>query len=123
MESVVCAVAEKDREALVGALVEIVTELVMDRREVLGGLTSMHILMRRSSTLSMSQALAWQTTSRSRGLTNSDRSQNVFGSGSKPSDVKNRSAMRTISSASTFLALSRSVSENVRLSFRGATRS
>ena len=39
---------------------------------------SMHILMRRSSTLSTSQALAWQTTSRSRGLVNSDRSQNVW---------------------------------------------
>ena len=52
---------------------------------------SMHILMRRSSSLSMSHALAWQTTSRSRGFTNSERSQNVFGSGSNPSEVKKRS--------------------------------
>ena len=53
-------------------------------------LTSMHILMRRSSS-STSQALAWQTTSRSCGFTNSERSQNVAGSGSKPSEVKKRS--------------------------------
>ena len=33
-------------------------------------LMSMHILMRKSSTKSRSQALAWQTTSRSFGLTN-----------------------------------------------------
>jgi hypothetical protein len=71
----------------------------------------MHILMRRSSTVSMSHALAWQTTSRSLGLTNSDRSQNVFGSGARPSEVKKRSAIRTISMGSTFFASSRSVSE------------
>src|SRR5918999_555761 len=42
--------------------------------------TSMHIFSRRSSSLLMSHALAWQTTSRSRGFTKRDRSQNVFGS-------------------------------------------
>ena len=67
--------------------------------------TSMHILMRRSSTKSTFHALAWHTTSRSRGLTNSDRSQNVFGSGSNPSEVKKRSPMRTISSGSSRLRL------------------
>ena len=41
----------------------------------------MHILMRRSSSRSTSQALAWHTTSRSRGRTNRERSQNVVGSG------------------------------------------
>ena len=48
---------------------------------------SMHILMRMSSAESMSHALAWQTTSRSFGRTKSERSQNVFGSGAKPSEV------------------------------------
>jgi hypothetical protein len=60
----------------------------------------MHILMRRSSSSSMFQALAWQTTSRSRGWVNMDRSQNVAGSGSRPSDEKKRSAARVISRAS-----------------------
>jgi len=41
--------------------------LMVNGGEVLG-VISMHILMRRSSALSTSQALAWQTTSRSRGL-------------------------------------------------------
>jgi hypothetical protein len=66
-------------------------------------LTSMHILIRRSSTLSTSHALAWQTTSRSRGLVNIDRSQNVGGSGSRPSEVKNASPVFTIFTASHFL--------------------
>ena len=35
----------------------------------------------------MYQALAWHTTSRSRGRENKDRSQNVGGSESKPSEV------------------------------------
>ena len=48
----------------------------------------MHILTRRSCCVSMSQALAWQTTSRSAGFLNSDRSQKVGGSGAKPSDLK-----------------------------------
>ena len=42
---------------------------------------SMHILMRRSWSWSTSQALAWQTTSRSCGLVKSERSQNVGGIG------------------------------------------
>ena len=49
---------------------------------------SMHIFSRTSFTASTSQALAWHTTSRSRGFRNSERSQNVSGSGAKPSDVK-----------------------------------
>ena len=61
--------------------------------------------------LSTYHALAWQTTSRSRGFTKSDRSQNVFGSGSNPSDVKKRSPMRTISSGVTFRALRMSSSD------------
>ena len=36
----------------------------------------------------MSQAEAWQTTSRSRGLVIIERSQNVSGSGAKPSELK-----------------------------------
>ena len=60
----------------------------------------MHILMRRSSTWSMSQALAWQTTSRSCGFVNSERSQNVSGSGAKPSEVKKPSPLFTIFFAS-----------------------
>ena len=63
----------------------------------------MHILMRRSSFQVTSQALAWQTTSRSRGLVNIDRSQNVAGSGSSPSEVKNASPVFTIFTASHFL--------------------
>ena len=54
-------------------------------------LTPMHILMRTSDSKSRFQALAWQTTSRSAGLTNSERSQNVAGSGSKPRELKKRS--------------------------------
>ncbi len=50
----------------------------------------------------MSQALAWQTTSRSFGFVNIERSQNVFGSGSKPSEEKNPSPYRTICSGSVF---------------------
>jgi hypothetical protein len=47
----------------------------------------MHILMRTSSLSSMSQALAWQTTSRSRGRVNMERSQKVCGSAGKPIEV------------------------------------
>src|SRR3546814_8429741 len=57
----------------------------------------MHILILRSSTLSMSQADAWHTTSRSAGFTNRLRSQNVAGNCSKPSEEKNCSPARTIS--------------------------
>jgi len=63
-------------------------------------LTSMHILMRRSSGCSTVQALAWQTTSRSRGLTNIERVQKVSGSGAMPSEVKKRSPVSTIFFAS-----------------------
>src|SRR5437899_2438975 len=45
---------------------------------------SIHILIRRSFTLSTSHALAWQTTSRSRGFTNNDLSQNVGGRAANP---------------------------------------
>ena len=44
----------------------------------------------------MSQALAWQTTSRSFGLVNIERSQKVLGSGSNPSEVKKPSPYLTI---------------------------
>ena len=56
----------------------------------------MHILSRTSSRLSMSQAEAWQTTSRSAGFTNIERFQKVSGSGAKPSEVKNPSPAFTI---------------------------
>ena len=72
----------------------------------------MHILMRRSSDQVTSQALAWQTTSRSRGFVSIERSQNVFGSGSRPSEVKKPSARCTIFTASylwRFSAAARSV--------------
>ncbi len=69
-------------------------------------LISMHILMRRSSTLSTSHALAWQTTSRSRGRTNSERFQKVSGSGAKPSEVKKPSPYFTMPMASVFFASS-----------------
>ncbi len=59
----------------------------------------------------MSHALAWQMTSRSRGLTKSDRSQNVCGSGAKPSDVKKRSAVCAMSTAVSLCAVSSPVSE------------
>ena len=71
--------------------------------------TWMHIFSRRSSKLSMSHALAWQTTSRSFGFTNSERSQNVFGSGAKPSDSKKPWPYFTMPMASTFFAFSSSV--------------
>ncbi len=48
--------------------------------------TLVHILMRTSSLVSMSQAEAWQTTSRSRGLVIWLRVQKVSGSGLKPSE-------------------------------------
>jgi len=63
-----------------------VPQLVMNGNEVLVADLDAH-LMRRSSLKSGSQALAWQTTSRSLGLVKSDRSQKVGGSGSKPRDL------------------------------------
>src|SRR5208282_3646001 len=71
--------------------------------------TWMHIFTRRSSKESISQALAWQTTSRSAGLVKSDRSQKVCGSGAKPIEVKKPSPYFTIPFASRFFFLSSSV--------------
>ena len=64
MKTVVGAAAEQERLFLVRALVEVMSLLVVERDEVLA-VDSMHTFTRRSSALSMSQALAWQTTSRS----------------------------------------------------------
>ena len=83
----------------------------------------MHILMRTSLSPSMSHALAWQTTSRSRGFRKSDRSQNVFGRGANPRDVKNRSPILTISSGSILCAFRLSVSEKIGFSPWGDTMS
>src|ERR1700674_2815177 len=69
----------------------------------------MHIFTRRSSLLSISHALAWQTTSRSAGLVNSDRSQKVGGSGAKPIEVKKPSPYFTMPFGSRFFFLSSSV--------------
>src|SRR4030095_7528655 len=69
----------------------------------------MHILLRKSSLLSTSHALAWQTTSRSAGFVKSDRSQKVGGSFSKPIDIKKPSPYFTMPLASRFFFLSRSV--------------
>ena len=52
----------------------------------------MHILIRTSSLASMLQALAWQTTSRSRGFTSSERCQKLSGSVGMPSETKKSSA-------------------------------
>jgi hypothetical protein len=71
--------------------------------------------------LSIDHALAWHTTSRSAGWTKSERSQNVCGSVRKPSDVKKRSPIRTISRASTFFARSRAVRSMVPAACGGAT--
>src|SRR5271156_952700 len=62
----------------------------------------MHILTRKSSLLSTSQALEWHTTSRSAGLLNSERSQNVAGSGANPREMKNPSPYGAIPLASLF---------------------
>ncbi len=43
VESVVGAVPEDHRQAVIGALIEVVAELVMDRREVLGRLVDAHL--------------------------------------------------------------------------------
>ena len=59
--------------------------------QVTGGLSAavgvVQVLMRTSVFASMLCALAWQTTSRSRGRTSIERSQKVSGSGAKPSEV------------------------------------
>jgi hypothetical protein len=96
VEAVMGAVLVEVRLILVGALVEIVTEFVVDREEVFLELTSVHILMRTSSLLSRSQADAWQTTSLPSGRVIIERSQKVSGSGSSPSDVKKPSPVSTI---------------------------
>ena len=88
VEAVVGAVLEQERLVLVGALVEVVAQLVMDGDEILAADLDAHLQAQIVLELSMSQALAWHTTSRSRGLTNSERSQKVLGSGAKPSDLK-----------------------------------
>ena len=56
----------------------------------------MHIFRRTSSTVSMSQALAWQTTSRSRGFWKSDRTQKERGRLGKPIEVKKPTPSWTI---------------------------
>ena len=89
VEAVVRAVLEKKRLVFVRELVIVVPQLVMLTKS--SPVTSVHILIRTSSLLSISHALAWQTTSRSRGFTTSERVQNVFGSWGRPSDVKKRS--------------------------------
>ena len=81
----------------------------------------MHIFRRTSLKLSMSHALAWQTTSRSRGFTNSERSQNVLGSGAKPIEVKKPSPYFTMPMGSTFFAFSRSVTSYGCFCCGGAT--
>jgi len=66
----------------------------------------MHILIRRSSLLSMSHALAWQTTLAIGRLVKSDRSQNVGGSlFESPSEVKKPSPYFTMPLASRFFFL------------------
>ena len=68
VESVVGAVAEQVRLLVVGALVEVVARARGGWSGNPRAVISMHIFRRRSLTVSMSQALAWHTTSRSRGL-------------------------------------------------------
>src|SRR5678815_66877 len=75
----------------------------------------MHILIRRSSLLSTSHALAWQTTSRSAGFVNKERSQKVGGSFSNPIDMKKPSPYFTIPLASRFFFFSRSVRSKLLL--------
>src|SRR3546814_5001501 len=55
-----------------------------------------HILIRRSSLLSRSQAEAWHTTSRSRGRVTCERVQKLSGKGAKPSEEKKPSPAFTI---------------------------
>ena len=71
---------------LISALIKIVPEFVMDGNEIRVTNLNAH-LDAEIVLLSMSHALAWQTTSRSAGLVNSERSQKVFGNGAKPSEV------------------------------------
>src|SRR3546814_14685639 len=74
--------------------------------------TLVHILIRRSSLLSRSQAEAWHTTSRSRGRVICERCQNVSGSGANPSEEKKPSPVFTIFSGSYLFVTSRSVTRS-----------
>ncbi len=69
----------------------------------------------------MSHALAWQTTSRSRGLVSIERVQNVLGSESKPSEVKKPSPKRNIAGTSVPFAFSSCVTSTVGAAFAGDT--
>src|SRR6266851_9458604 len=82
----------------------------------------MHILTRRSLLKLGSQALAWQTTSRSKGLVNIERSQKVWGSGSNPSEVKKASPILTIFFESYFCRLISEVTSRVDSPLKGSTR-
>ncbi len=84
VEAVVGAVAEEEGLITIGHLVVVVAQLVMDgdkivRRGLEAGLDA-HVRAR----CRCPQALAWQTTSRSRGWESMERFQKVSGSGSKP---------------------------------------
>ena len=83
--------------------------------------SSMHILRRRSPRLVMSQALAWQTTSRSRGRTNIERCQKVSGSGSRPNEVKKFSPYFTSACGVVFLRTSAAATSRLRALPAGAT--
>ena len=76
MEAVICPFLEENRKVVICALVEVVPQFVVVVMKSSSRI-SMHIFSRRSSLKSRFQALAWHTTSRSRGLTNSERSQKV----------------------------------------------
>ena len=92
VEAVVGAALKEDRQLVVRVEVVVVTELVVDRDQVFLVRLDAHLdaqVVRRTCT---SHALAWQTTSLPVGLVNIERSQNVSGSGSRPSDVKKRLA-------------------------------
>src|SRR5271170_4928672 len=82
-----------------------------------------HTFTRRSSDQVTSEALAWQTTSRSRGRVNCDRSQKLAGKGSKPSEVKKLSPNLTIDFASIFFAARVFETSSEASSLYGSTRS
>ena len=112
VEPVVGAVAQERWQCVVGAVVKIVPEFVVNGFEVLLGdlqCTSSAARRRRGPCLSRSLG---RRPRESRGLTNRDRSQNVFGSGSNPSEVKNRSPIRTMPSGSILRAFKLAVREN-----------
>ena len=81
---------KSERLLVVGALVEVVPELVMDRREVLGRLLDAHLDAQVVLVVDVPGARVADDVA-VRGLTNSERSQKVCGSGAKPSEVKKRS--------------------------------